>query len=132
MILSCAVYLLFRKVHSVIFSRDWVRKKKKRKTCSNTGFEVLRAHRVRLFSVFRCSTQARGLLLRLSGGRREDEPHRAEGAWRRVPGPGLVAWRESHTGTFWMTGRSSCPQKRRFFLKAILWHAFFWKSAQLS
>lgn len=29
MILSCAVYLLFRKIHGVIFSRDWVRKKKK-------------------------------------------------------------------------------------------------------
>lgn len=75
--LFCAVYLLFRKIRCVIFPWDWVRKKRHVQILGSRSEQLTKLGHS-LFS--RCSTQARGLLLRLSGGRREGEPYRAEGA----------------------------------------------------
>lgn len=84
-----------------------------------------------------CSIQARGLLLRVGGGRRIGEQYSdcggGIGADRGFLGQCSVAWKGSHTpGTFWITGKNSCPQKLGLFLVVIFWHAFSQKSLHSS
>lgn len=102
------------KIHGVIFSRDWVREKKGRPVqilglrsegLTELGCSLLPDAQPKPEALCSDWVVAEGRVSR-TGLRGPGGGFPGQWSWP-------VAWRRSHTGTFWMTGRSSCPQKKK-------------------